>query len=289
MHFTALGHNVTVWSRSVSVPPNGCQSATGSDIPDTDIFIFATPAQTTRTVLTGFKDKIRPNAKCVITAKGVEKGTLCLQSEVMSEIRNDLTQFVLTGPSFAADVSQGKPTALTLAGSDSLECNALRDQFSGNGIRVYSSDDIIGAQIGGALKNVIAIACGIVAGLDLGASAQAALMTRGFAELARLGVAMGGQLETLSGLSGLGDLTLTCHSAESRNYSYGYSIGRTKSAPETGTFEGAKTAAAALELAKRHSVEMPITQAVATIVERPDQMAEIIHDLLNRPLRQEDL
>lgn len=286
-HFARIDHDVLVWSRSGSAAPDGCAALSGDILPDADIYVLATPTQTTRSILTQFKDQFVSRASCLITAKGIELSTLSLQSDIIAEVAPNLRPAILTGPSFAKDVTAGKPTALTVATADLDHANDLRDALSGEGIRVYSSDDMIGAQIGGALKNVIAIGCGIVIGRGLGASAQAALMTRGFAELARLGIAMGGDLETLSGLSGLGDLTLTCHSQTSRNFSYGYALGQTGKAPTTGTFEGAKTAQAALDLSAREGISMPITKAVAEIIADSSLMDAAIVGLLNRPLKDE--
>ncbi|MEM6306964.1 MAG: NAD(P)H-dependent glycerol-3-phosphate dehydrogenase, partial [Pseudomonadota bacterium] len=267
--------------------PVGCTLIASNVLPPSDLIVLATPAQTTRAVLGRFVDQIPPNAPLMITAKGIEQDSLYLQSSVIDDVLPAHPVAVLTGPSFAKDVQAGQPTALTLAMPDARRGGLLRDALSGNGIRLYSTTDMVGAQIGGALKNVIAIACGIVAGRGLGTSAQAAIMTRGFAELSRLGLAMGAELETMTGLSGLGDLTLTCHSPTSRNFSYGFALGHTGQPPHQGTFEGAKTAAAAVALGARHTVDMPISTVIRNVIAEQCSIDNAIQSLLNRPLKPE--
>ena len=285
-HVARLGHETWVWARSLGAMPTGCRAVdTGAGVPY-DAVILATPAQTTRSVTCDLADLLRL-APLIVTAKGIEQGTLTLQSEVVAQTCPANPVAVLTGPSFAADVTAGKPTALTLACRDAALGADLQQAMSGNGIRLYLSHDLIGAQIGGALKNVIALACGMAVGRGLGASAQAALMTRGFAELRRLGLAMGAAEQTLAGLSGLGDLTLTCHSALSRNFHFGQTLAATGAPPPRGTFEGVNTAQAALDLAARHGADMPITQAVADILAGRVPVEAAMHSLLARPLRGE--
>ncbi len=194
----------------------------------------------------------------------------------------DAQAAILSGPSFAAEIGRGLPTALTLAGSEALQ-RALATPL----LRLYRSDDPRGVEVGGALKNVIAIACGAAIGQGLGESARAALMTRGFAEMQRLGAAMGAQPETLLGLSGLGDLALTCTSDLSRNYRYGLALGRGEAFDPSITVEGAATARAATALAEREGIELPITEAVGRITGGQVSVGEAIQALLSRPLRSE--
>ncbi len=286
-HFQACGHDVTIWGRSPGPGPDGCTRITGEHLPAADFIICSVPAQTTRSVVAGFADQIAPTTGLIITSKGVERGTLALQSQVLAEVTPDNPVGVLTGPSFAVDVVANRPTGLTLACADPVQGRVWRDALAGNVIRTYYSPDIIGAQIGGAMKNVIAIACGIVAGRGLGASAQAAIMTRGFGEMSRLGLAMGAQIETLGGLSGLGDLALTCHSKSSRNFTYGFTLGEQGRAPQSGTFEGAKTAQAALELGAKYDVDLPFTKTTAALVEGRISVDDAIADVMTRPLKDE--
>jgi len=286
-HFARIGHGVGVWGRTPKPLPKGCHGA--DELNGYDALVLSSPAQTTREVLTDLAGHLPQGVPAIITAKGFEQGTLALQSQIVRDVLLGALPYVLTGPSFAADVLAGKPTALTLAGDDLPQTQTLRDALSGGGVRLYSTDDVIGAQIGGAMKNVIAIACGMAVGMGLGASAQAALMTRGFAEMVRLGSAMGARPQTMAGLSGLGDLTLTCHSLLSRNFSYGHALGDAGQPPKIGTFEGAKTARAALDLGRRHGVDLPICAAVAQIVEQPAARDRVLQGLINRPLRDEAL
>ncbi|MEO0357281.1 MAG: NAD(P)H-dependent glycerol-3-phosphate dehydrogenase [Pseudomonadota bacterium] len=289
-HFNAAGHDVTVWGRNVGDAPAGCARISGdTSLPDADLVVLSTPAQTTRGVLTKMLPQIRSDAGLIITSKGIERGTLALQSDIVGDIAPTNPLGVLTGPSFAADVLAGRPTGLTLACADPEQGRDWRDALAGNVIRVYYTPDVVGAQIGGAMKNVIAIACGIVAGCGMGASAQATVMTRGFAEMSKLGVSMGADLETLGGLSGLGDLALTCHSPLSRNYSYGFALGEKGKAPETGTFEGALTAQAALNLGKRHGLDLSFTETTAALVEGRMTVQQAMQNIFARPLKDETL
>ncbi len=287
-HFQAIGHSVTIWGRNPGRAQAGCVRISANDpFPDVDLVVCSVPAQTTRSVVSHFMPQISKDAGFIITSKGVERGTMALQSEILSEIAPQNVHAVLTGPSFAVDVIADRPTGLTLACVDPDLGRRWQQELAGNAIRTYYSPDVVGAQIGGAMKNVIAIACGIVAGRGLGASAQAAIMTRGFAEMSRLGLALGAKIETLGGLSGLGDLALTCHSKSSRNFSYGFALGEVGKAPDEGTFEGAKTAQAALELGQRHGVDLPFTTTTAAMVEGRISVAEAIEEVMSRPLKDE--
>ena len=194
---------------------------------------------------------------------------------------------ILTGPSFARDIAKGLPTALTLACADDAAGKSLQHTLSTEVLRLYRSTDVIGAEFGGALKNVIAIAAGVVMGAGLGESARAALMTRGFAEMQRLALHFGARAETLGGLSGLGDLVLTCTSAQSRNFRFGAAIGASQPYDPSQTVEGVATAQAVSNLAKKYDVEMPITAMVAALTQQKITTAKAISALMSRPLKQE--
>lgn len=253
---------------------------------DAGLIISAVPAQATRKVLGQLAAALPPKAPLILTAKGLERGSLLRQSEIAAEIAPGHEIAVLSGPSFAADLTQGLPTAVTLA-TASAGAERLQQRLATPSLRPYLSDDLIGVEIGGALKNVIAIACGAAIGAGFGESARAALMARGFAELSRLAIALGARVETLGGLSGLGDLALTCTSRQSRNCRYGVSLGEIGRAPESGTYEGAETANAALALARKLGVSAPITETVAALVEGRLDVRAAVEQLYNRPLRRE--
>jgi len=219
----------------------------------------------------------------VACCKGVDLRTLKGPAELLRRARPDLGAAILTGPSFAADIARGLPTALTLAGGD----EALQHLLSTPTLRLYRSDDVTGAELGGALKNVVAIAAGIVIGAGLGDSARAALMTRGYAEMLRLALALGARAETLAGLSGLGDLVLTCTSAQSRNFRFGQALGSGQGFDPKITVEGAATAKAVSNMARTMNIDMPITAMVAALIDQQIALPQAIQALLSRPLKQE--
>lgn len=260
---------------------------------DCDLLLLAAPAQHTRSLskqlagIAGLKGK-----PVIICAKGIEQKTAKLLSEVVSEEIPGSPLAVLSGPSFAAEVAHDKPTALTLATKDKKLGEALTQAIGTRHFRLYLTDDVIGAQIGGAVKNVLAVACGIAAGCRMGDNARAALITRGLAELVRLGVAMGAKAETLMGLSGLGDLVLTCSSMQSRNMSLGMALGEGTIlsdilAKRRGVTEGVFTAAAAKLLADKHKVDMPIVTAVDAVLNHSAALEDTIEALLARPFKEE--
>ncbi len=253
--------------------------------------ISAVSAQATRDVLGALAPALPDGVALVLTAKGLEKGTLGLQSEIVAEVAPGHPVAILTGPSFATDLTAGLPTAVTLAVADGVLGEALQRRLATRSLRPYLTDDVIGAQIGGAVKNVIAIACGVAIGIGLGESARAALMTRGFAEMVRLGTALGGRAETLGGLSGLGDLALTAASEHSRNFAYGLALGRGVSLGELAangnTYEGAATAGPVAALAARSGLEMPVAATVAALVAGGLAVPDAVEKLFNRPLRRE--
>jgi glycerol-3-phosphate dehydrogenase (NAD(P)+) len=265
---------------------------TPADAAAADAILLCAPAQHVRATLEALGGRLRPGQPVVICAKGLEKVSDRLMTEVLAEAAPGAGVAILSGPSFAEDVAQGLPTAVTLAaGSMELAerlCAALATQT----FRPYASDDPAGVAIGGAVKNVLAIACGIAEGKAYGASARAALIARGFAEMRRFALALGARPETLSGLSGLGDLVLTCSSAQSRNFAFGMALGRGESVAEAGghargVVEGAATARPVVERAAALGVAMPIAAAVAAIVDGQARVDQAIAGLLARPLRSE--
>jgi len=257
-----------------------------------DALLMVVPAQHLRAALKDLSPHIKAGTPAVICSKGIEMTTLELMSDVLAEGMSQAEPAVLSGPSFAADVASGLPTAVTLACADETLGQALVAALGLPSFRPYYSADVTGAQIGGAVKNVMAIACGIVDGCQLGDSARAALIARGFAEIVRLGTSWGAELETLAGLSGLGDLILTCTSHQSRNYSLGFALGSGKTMDEAlagkkSVAEGVATAGAVERVVEARGVEMPISVAVAKIVSGRIDVATAIEELLARPFTAE--
>ncbi len=257
-------------------------------VQEADLILAAVPAQGVRMVLERL-----PRCRAVpvlVCAKGIEAGSGLLMSEVVAQCLPSHPAAALSGPSFAADVGRGRPTAVTVAANDEALAQALAEALARPAFRLYFSSDLRGVEIGGAAKNVLAIGCGIAAGLDLGASASAALIARGFAELARFGRASGARPETMMGLSGLGDLVLTCSSAQSRNFSLGVALGSGRSLAEAGRgglAEGVPTAAILVELARARAVQMPIAESVSAILSGTLAPQAAIDVLLARPARGE--
>ena len=257
-----------------------------------DLILAVSPAQHLRASLKSLAPHVRQGAPLVVCAKGVEEGSLKLMSEVATDIMPTAPLAVLSGPSFAIDVARGLPTAVTLAIQD-LDLGAkIAAAIATPSFRPYLSDDVIGVEVGGAVKNVLAIACGVVEGKGLGRSAHAALITRGLAEMTRLAVALGGRAETLAGLSGLGDLVLTCSSSQSRNMSVGLALGQgialeTALSGKLSVAEGVASAPAVTALATRLGVDMPICHAVADLLAFRVDVDGAIGALLSRPLRRE--
>ena len=262
------------------------------DLSESDAVLAVAPAQHMRAVLGAFAPHARRGLPVVLCAKGVEQGTLRIMTQVLAEALPGARPVVLSGPSFAAEVARALPTAVTLACPDPELGRTLAEALAAPGFRPYLTDDTAGAEAGGAVKNVLAIACGVVEGRGLGRSAHAALITRGFAEMTRLGVALGGRAETLAGLCGLGDLVLTCSSAQSRNMSVGLALGRGETLAEAlagklSVAEGVASAPAVVRLAERLGVETPICAAVAAVLAGELSVAAAIEGLLARPLRPE--
>src|SRR6266851_5071285 len=257
-----------------------------------DAVLLVVPAQHLRAIAGAIAPSLPPGTAVVICAKGVEETSGALLSEIAAAALPGSGLAVLSGPTFAGEVARGLPTAVTLATADPVLGRALIVALGTRSFRPYLGDDVVGAEIGGAVKNVLAIACGIVAGRRLGDNARAALITRGIAEMVRLARAKGGRAETLMGLSGLGDLTLTCTALQSRNHSLGVALGEGKSLAEIlgsrrSIAEGVSSAAAVSALARRLAVDMPIVAAVDAILHRGAAIDESIAGLLARPFRAE--
>jgi len=253
-----------------------------------DIVVLALPAQQLRTAFAPLAPHLTAGTPVVIAAKGLEHGTDKRMSEVVAEVAPHLVPAALSGPSFAADVARGLPTAVTIAAADEELALRLCHALGTSAFRPYAETDVIGVEIGGAVKNVLAIAAGIVAGRKLGASALAALIARGFAELRRLAEALGARPDTLMGLSGLGDLTLTCSGPQSRNFAWGVhlGLGGDRSSPHA-LAEGIATAAVARDLARHHAILMPIVEAVAAVLDGDLTIDAAIDGLMSRPLKRE--
>src|SRR5690606_33912274 len=301
------GHKATLWARDsaiaheithahenrrylpgVQLDPGIAALADMTAVLDgVDCVLAATPAQSLRRVLTVARELLKPNVPVVLCAKGIERETGRLMSEVAREVlpRNPLG--VLSGPSFATDLARGLPTAVTVATHDGMLSSRLAKKLSAPNLRCYSSDDLIGVEAGGALKNVLAIAAGATSGAGLGASAVAAVITRGFVELRRLGSTLGARPETLMGLSGLGDLILTCSSGQSRNFAYGLALGRGESVEGLPLAEGVFTAAIAARIASERDIDAPIIETTTAIIEGRLTVGAAMQTLLARPLKSE--
>jgi len=258
-----------------------------------DVVLSVMPSHVARSVYTEMRPWLRAGTPLVSASKGLEAGSLERVSEViLSVVGPDFPVAVLTGPTFAKEVAAGNPTAVVCASADPETARALQQKFSGPTLRVYASSDVVGAEIGGALKNVIAIGAGICDGLELGHNALAALITRGLAELTRLAVAAGGRPETMAGLAGLGDLVLTCTGDLSRNRQVGLKLARGLKLGEIlgatpMVAEGVRTTSVALDLARRLEVELPITEQMHAVLNESRNPAEAIRELMSRTLKPE--
>jgi len=307
----AAGRKVLIWAREGEVVQsinndaenalflpeiklNAAVRATAdlADAAKSELILAVPPAQHMRAVLRAVRPNLSPGQPLVLCAKGVERGSLALMTDVLAEEIPDVAPAVLSGPGFAKDVARGLPTATTIASPDPEVAERIVATVGIPTFRPYVADDLIGAEIGGAVKNVIAIACGVAEGRKLGDGARAALITRGFAELTRLGLAMGAKAETLSGLCGLGDLVLTCASLTSRNTSLGAALGEGRKLKDIlserrSVAEGMESAPAVVALAAKYEVEMPICAAVDDIVAERVSIDEAIAALLSRPFKAE--
>lgn len=302
------GRNVTLWSRSAEAASQiNDQQGNDTYLPgirfdaplrvtadatealnDASLILAAIPAQSLREALVALASHVPAKIPLILCAKGIEKNTGLLMSAVLQQCLPHNPAAALSGPSFAADVARGLPTAVTVAADDLDLAGDLAASLSTQVLRCYSSDDLIGVETGGALKNVLAIAAGAVRGAGLGASAEASLMTRGFVELRRIGAALGAKPETMMGLSGLGDLMLTCSSPQSRNLSFGIALGRGETLAGRPLAEGAATAGIAASEASRLGVDAPIVAATAAILDGKLTIGDAVKSLLSRPLKSED-
>lgn len=257
-----------------------------------DALLLCTPAQHVRSTLQSLKADIADGKPCIICAKGVEIETGYLMSEVMDEVVPGATYAILTGPTFASEIAKGLPSAVTIACRDKDVGAELVEALNNKILRTYSTEDVLGAQIGGAVKNVIAIACGVIHAKGLGESARAAVVTRGLAEMSRLASAMGAKKETLMGMCGVGDMILTCSSMQSRNFSLGAALGEGKTIQDilgqrTSVTEGVYTAKALEVMARNHAVDMPISAAVHACVNEGESVDIVIEKLMERPAKKE--
>jgi glycerol-3-phosphate dehydrogenase (NAD(P)+) len=306
-----IGRDVTLWAREPEVVASINAShenplflpgatlettiratADPADLATCDLILAVPPAQHMRATLKRFAPHLPAATPVALCAKGVEQGSLKLMVEVLAETIPSARPAVLSGPSFAGEVARGLPTAVTLACADETLGREIIEAIAGPLFRPYFATDLIGAEAGGAVKNVLAIACGIVEGRGLGRSAHAALITRGFSELTRLAVALGGEAETVAGLCGLGDLVLTCTSAQSRNMSVGLALGRGETldqalAGKLSVAEGVASAPAVRQQGEKLGCDIPICQAVAAILAGEAEVDDAIRGLLSRPLRDE--
>lgn len=259
---------------------------------DCDAVILVVPAQFVRATAQELSKTLSEKVPVVLAAKGIEQGSLALMTEIAAEVLPNNQLAVISGPSFAGEVASGLPAAVTLACADDLLGNKLVKMIAGPTFRIYQSNDLIGAEIGGSVKNVLAIACGIVEGRGLGDNARAALITRGLAEMMRLGRAKGATTETMMGLAGMGDLVLTCNAMQSRNFSFGYALGQGQSVEQilssrVAVTEGVTSAVSVTDLAKALGIDMPICHAVNAIIHNNQNIDAAISDLMDRPLRTE--
>lgn len=263
-----------------------------AELSEIDLWLVVPPAQFLGRVLAAAPLAHRPTL--ILCAKGIEAGTHRLMAGVAAAVAPQSPLAVLSGPSFAAEVARGLPTAVTLAAATEAEATTLADRIARPTFRPYASDDVTGAEIGGAVKNVLAIACGVVIGAGLGENARAAIIARGFAEMTRFGLARGARADTLAGLSGLGDLVLTCGSTQSRNMRLGMALGEGQTAEQAlagklSVAEGAATAPVLVEAAAAAEVDMPISSAVADLLAGHATVPEVVRRLLSRPLKSEGL
>ncbi|HEX3970967.1 MAG TPA: NAD(P)H-dependent glycerol-3-phosphate dehydrogenase [Stellaceae bacterium] len=285
-------HNNPLFLPNVALDPAIRATADLAEIARTDALLLVAPAQHLRTMCKQIEPSLAASTPLIICAKGIEEESGALLSEAVAASLPQTSLAVLSGPTFAGEVAKGLPTAITLAAGDAALGQRLINAIGTREFRPYFTDDVAGAQIGGAVKNVMAIACGIVMGRGFGDNARAALITRGLAEMVRLALAKGGKAETLMGLSGLGDLTLTCSSTQSRNHSLGLALGKgekleTYVAGRRSVAEGVSSSAAAAALARKLNVDMPIVGAVDAILHRGAAIDEVIEALLTRPFKAE--
>ncbi len=308
------GHEVTVWLRdeeqcrmlsaervnkkylpNVQIPENIVFSSDINEASkDVDMLLIVTPTQIIRGVLRQIDKEYKKNKIIINASKGIEKGTMCLVSDIVREETDDCIFAALSGPSHAEEVGLSMPTAITVACENKEVAEEIQDAFMSSYFRVYTNEDVVGAELGGALKNIIALGAGISDGVGYGDNAKAALMNRGIVEIARLGIAMGADVHTFFGLSGIGDLIVTCTSKHSRNWNAGYLIGQGMTKDETikkigMAVEGIPTTYGAYELSKKLNVEMPIVDAMYNILENSADVKETVTRLMLRDKKEEKL
>lgn len=282
-----------IYLPGVFIPPEISVSSSPAEVCRADLVIVATPTNYVRSVSIAISDQLKAETPLLIASKGIERGSLMLMSEVVRSVLPGNTIAILSGPNFAEEAARGLPTATTIACEDKNYWDLLTYAVGGKLFRPYLTDDVIGTQIGGSIKNIIAIACGIALGRGMGDNACAAIVTRGFAEMARLAVARGGRYETLMGLSGLGDLLLTCGSTKSRNMSFGLAVGHghpvkdvLEARGRTAT-EGVLAAESIMKLARKYEVSMPICTAVYKVIYENASIDAVMQSLLERPFTEE--
>lgn len=298
-HSPALAAEITESGRNRPYLPSGIVPAGVEITPDlpaaifeADILLCVTPSQHLRGIVQQIAPLLTRNQVLLSASKGIEDTSFLRMSQVIASVTNNPVG-VLSGPSFAEEVALGAPTAIVAAASDGVLAQMIQREFSSPSLRVYTNDDVAGVELGGALKNVMALAAGVVHGLELGHNSSAALITRGIAEMTRLAVACGGRRQTLAGLSGVGDLVLTCTGGLSRNRAVGIELGRGRKLPEIiaslngKVAEGVRSTTAALGLAARYGVEMPITEQMAAILHQGKPPKDAIRELMMRPGRDE--
>jgi glycerol-3-phosphate dehydrogenase (NAD(P)+) len=289
----AKGEN-TVFLPGIRLPDAIRPTRRFDDFAGIDLVILAVPAQFLGQVMKGMAPTLAPRTPLIIAAKGIETATGRLMSEVVADVLPEAPIAVLSGPSFAREVAERLPTALTIASADKALAERIATTLGSPRLRLYIGTDIVGAQVGGAVKNVLAIACGIATGRHLGENARAALITRGMAEMTRLTAALGGTPETLLGLSGIGDVVLTCMSTTSRNFAVGLALGEGKTLAEAlagkrSVAEGVASAAAVVRRAKAAGVVMPIAEAVDAILNRGADVDETVAEVMARPLGRDEV
>jgi glycerol-3-phosphate dehydrogenase (NAD(P)+) len=285
-------HRNTPYLPGIALDPDIVATGELAVAADADVILLVTPAQHLRGTCEKLKRLLKPSVPVVICAKGIERGTSALMTDVALECLPGIPLMVLSGPTFAKEVAAGLPTAITLGATDQALARKVAVAIGSPSFRPYVSADIVGAEVGGAVKNVLAIGCGIVEGKGLGANGRAALLARGLAEIVRLAVARGGRPETLMGLSGLGDLVLTATSTQSRNYSLGVALGKGQTLEEVlgsrrSVTEGVTTAEAVVTLAAKLGIDMPICAAIDQVLNHGAAIDAMLKALLERPLRDE--
>jgi len=281
-------HENTIFLPGISLDPGIRATEDPAEAADADAVLLVVPSQFLRATTQALAATWKPGVSAVICCKGIEQVTCALMSEVVAETLPEAPLAVLSGPTFAGEVARDLPTGVTLASKNAALTEKISAAIGTRRFRIYQSDDVIGAQLGGAVKNVLAIACGIVKGKKLGDNARATLITRGLAEIAHLGKAKGAKTETLMGLSGLGDLTLTCNAMQSRNFSLGVALGEGRTLDEItnerhSVAEGVFTASSVSELARRLEVDTPICLAVDAVLNHFADIDSTIQGLLARP------